>query len=90
MPNERYYCAINIKKRPPVLLTVRGLEDGGKCPLSKTVMTSRTNKLKSVTEISRSLSSTGDKSNNLLGEDNNQNIGPRAPVNLLHPTYIKV
>ena len=57
---------------------MRGSEDGGKCPLSETVMTSRTNKLKSFSEISRSLSSTRDKSNNLLGEDSNQNIGSKA------------
>ena len=45
MSNERYCYAAVTKKRTTVLLTVRRGEVGGKYPLSKTVMASRTHKL---------------------------------------------
>ena len=35
MPNEKCHCALPTKKRAPVLLAMRGGEDGGKYPLVK-------------------------------------------------------
>ena len=70
--------ALHLKKRPRVLLTVRGSEDGGNCPISKTAMTGRSIKLNSVSENSRSKSCMREKSNSLVGEDNNRNSRLRA------------